>query len=66
MMRSDQGGNEEDEWEEGGDVGFEEHGADDGVGIMGGDVLGDGLTDETEHDEEGDQEVLHLIFMICQ
>ena len=33
---------------------------------MGGDVLGDGLAGQTEHDEEGDQEVLHLIFMICQ
>ena len=59
MRRSDQGGDQEDQREEGGEVGFEEHGADDGVGIVGGNVLGDGLAGECEDDEEGDQEVLH-------
>ena len=66
-MLSNQGGDEEDEREEGGDVGLVEHGADDGHGgLVGGDVLGNCLAAETEHDQEGDQEVLHLIFMIYQ
>ena len=46
-MCSDQGCYEEDEWEECGDVGFIEHGADDGCGcFVGGDVLGNCLASE--------------------
>ena len=50
-----------------GDVGFVEHGADDGAdGLVGGDVLSDGLATEVEDDQKGDEYALHLIFMICQ
>jgi hypothetical protein len=67
MERSDHGDDEDDEGKQSGDVGLEEHGTDDGRGcFVGGDVLGDGLVGEAQHNEEGDEEVLHLIFMICQ
>ena len=33
---------------------------------MGGDVLSGSLAAEIEDDQEGDEYVLHLIFMICQ
>ena len=46
-VRSNQGCYEEDEWEECGDVGFIEHGADDGSRcFVGGDVLGNCLASE--------------------
>ena len=59
-MDSDQCGYEEDEWEECGNVGFVEHGADDcGGGFVGGDVLSGSLAAEVEDDQEGDEYVLH-------
>ena len=61
MMLSDQGCDEEDQGEESGDVGFEEQIADDVLSVVGGDVLGDGLAGEGEYDEEGDQDILHVI-----
>lgn len=53
-MLSDQGGDEEDQAEEGDDVGFSKHGADDGgrtQELVSGDVLGDGLVGEAEHNQ---------------
>ena len=67
MMLSNQCRYQEDEWEECGDVGFVEHGADDSAdGLVSGDVLSDGLAGEVEDDQQGDEYALHLIFMICQ
>ena len=57
---SDQGGDEEDQGKESGDVGLVEHGADDGSGcFVNGDVLGGGLEGEAEDDQQGDDEILH-------
>jgi hypothetical protein len=62
MGCSDHGRDEDDEGKQSGDVGLEEHGADDGGGcFVGGDVLGGGLVGEAQHNEEGDDKILHLI-----
>ena len=63
MVDSDQGGDEHNEGQEGHDVVFGKHGADDGAGsLVGGHLALNGGLDESEDDEQGDDKLVHYIF----
>jgi len=61
MSFSDQGGDEDNEWEESGDVGFGKEGRDN-CGLMAFEqCVGCGLANEGKHHDEHQNEVLHLL-----